>query len=313
MNGNIWSKIKKKIIFTSYLLKSRKISSILRELIPKNKKLSILDVGAGNRYLSAVLNFDGAANISMVDPHKSLFWSFENLKKKLIYKDLLKAYKVGIGKNTIKKTLFIGKKSTGSTFVDIFKVSKKKKIKLNMNYFSVSKEIVQIYKFYDLLTKYNLKKPDIVKIDVEGLEIEVLDSILDVGKPYLIQIESNINSNLYENTFDQIHRKLTSLNYSLTTLHPNYYYPAYSSINKNLIKDNYEYPKIRSKIEQVDSIYILKKKINLREILILIGYGFLCEAFQFFTKFERKIEKKNRNILKIFFKNYIPQSIFKTF
>lgn len=312
MNLNIWSKIKRKIIFFNYLSKSRKISSILRKLIPDNNKLSIIDVGAGNRYLPTLLNFDGSAYISMIDPHKNLFWSFENLKKNFIYKNLIKAYKVGLGKNTKKKTLYIGKKSTGSTFINIFNISKKKKLKLNMNYFSKSREVVQIYKFFDFLKKFNIKKPDIVKIDVEGLEFEVLDSILNTCKPYLIQIESNINSSLYENTFDQIHKKLTSLNYSLATLHPNYDYPQYSSIKKKFINDNYEYPKIRSKIEQVDSIYILKKKITLREILMLIGYGFLLQAFQLFTKFQKKINKKNRIILKIFFKNYIPQSIFKT-
>jgi FkbM family methyltransferase len=309
---NIWSKIKKRIIFYNYLSKSRKISLILRKLISKNERLSILDIGAGNRYLPILLNFDGSAYISMVDPHKNLFWSFENLKKNLIYKNLLRAYKVGIGKNTKKKTLYIGKRSTGSTFLNIFNISKKKKIKLNMNYFSKSKEVVQIYKFCDFLIKYKLKRPDIVKIDVEGLEFEVLDSILNNGKPYLIQIESNVNSDLYGNTFDQIHKKLTSLNYSLVTLHPNYYYPQYSSTKKSFLNDNYEYPKIRSKIEQVDSIYILKKKITLREILILIGYGFLSQAFQFFTKFQKKLKKKNRILLKIFFKKHIPYSIFKT-
>ena len=307
-----WSRLRRAIITKNFSLKSKKISLLLRSLISNNKKLSFLDIGAGNRFLAILLNFDGCANVSMVDPHKSLFWSCDNLKKHLIFKDLVKPYKVGIGKKTTNKTLHIGKKSTGSTFIDIFKIAKDKKIKINMDYFSISKETVKVFKVKDLLTKYKLKKPEIVKIDVEGLEVDVLDSVLNVSKPFLIQLETNINSNLYGNTFNQIHKKFTSLNYNLTTFHPNFNYPEYSSVNKKFINDYYDYPKIRSKIMMVDSIYILKSKNTLREIIMLIGYGFLIEAFQMFNKIEKKIEIKKRKNLKIFFIEHIPKSVFKT-
>jgi FkbM family methyltransferase len=307
-----WSRLRRAIITKNFSLKSKKISLLLRSLISNNKKLSFLDIGAGNRYLAILLNFDGCADVSMVDPHKNLFWSCDNLKKHLIFKDSVKPYKVGIGKKTTKKILHIGKKSTGSTFIDIFKVSKNKKLKIDMNYFSISKEMVQIFKVRDLLSKYKIKKPEIVKIDVEGLEGEVLESVLDVSRPFIIQIESNINSDLYGNTFDQIHQKLTSLDYNLATFHPSYRFSKYSSINKKLINDYYDYPKIRSKIVQSDSIYILKNKNTLRKIAILIGYGFLVEAFEMFKKIEKKIKIKDRNNLKIFFKKHIPKSILKT-
>ncbi len=307
-----WSRLKRAIITKKFFLRSKKISLLLISLLGKNKKLSFLDVGAGNRYLAILLNFDGCANVSMVDPHKNLFWACENLKKKLIFKDLIKPYNVGIGKKTTKKILHIGKKSTGSTFVDIFKVSKSKKFKLDMDYFSISKETVKVFKVKDLIDKYKLKKPEIVKIDVEGLEVDVLDGVLEVSKPFIIQIESNNSSNLYGNTFNQIHQKLTSLGYDLATFHPNYNYPEYSSVNKKFINNYYDYPKIRSRIIMMDSIYILKAKNNLREIIMLIGYGFLIEAFQMFNKIDIKIEVKNRKKLKLFFKEHIPKSIFKT-
>ena len=307
-----WSRLKKKIILKNYLPKSKKTALLLRSLLGDDKKLSVLDVGAGNRYLAILLNFDGCANISMIDPHKNLFWSSENLKKELIFKDLVKSYKVGLGKKTVKKTLYIGKKSTASTFVNIFKISKKKNFQLDMDYFSKSKEIVQIFTVKDLLTTYKIKKPEIVKIDVEGLEAEVLDGVLHTSKPFLIQIESNINSSLYGNTFNQIHKRLTSLNYELATFHPNYKYPEYSSVNKKLINDYYDYPKVRSQITMLDSIYILKKKNTLREISMLIGYGFLIEAFQIFNKIKKEIKDNNKNKLKIFFKEHIPKPIYKT-
>ena len=160
-----------------------------------------------------------------------------------------------------------------------------------MDYFSISKETVKVFKVKDLLTKYKLKKPEIVKIDVEGLEVDVLDSVLNVSKPFLINSEIHINSNLYGNFGMSTILIQTAF---ITTFHPNFNYPEYSSVNKKFINDYYDYPKIRSKIMMVDSIYILKSKNTLREIIMLIGYGFLIEAFQMFNKIEKKIEIKKR-------------------
>ena len=56
----------------------------------------------------------------------------------------------------------------------------------------------------------------------------------------------------------------------------------------------------------------LKKKNTLREISMLIGYGFLIEAFQIFNKIKKEIKDNNKNKLKIFFKEHIPKPIYKT-
>ena len=180
-----------------------------------------------------------------------------------------------------------------------------------MNYFSKGREIVKIFSTKDFLKKFNVQKPEIVKIDVEGLEIEVLKSVLKVSKPTIIQIETNVNSSVYFNTFDKVHDTLTSQGYFLATLHPSYSYSEYASTKDKFFTNYYDYPKIRSIITQTDNIYILKKNNSLRKILILIGYGFIIEAFQIY-KLEKKIDLKDKKKLNNFFKNFIPKSIFKT-
>ena len=129
---------------------------------------------------------------------------------------------------------------------------------------------------------------------------------------YIFLLNNQSYLSFFQNNIDQIHQKLTSLNYNLATLHPSYKFSKYSSINKELINDHYDYPKIKSKIVQLDSIYILNKKNTLREVIMLIGYGFLVEAFEIFKRIEKRIKIKDRNKLKIFFKKQIPKSIFKT-
>lgn len=307
---NILHRTKSKIIDGIFYAKSKKISFFLRSIL-KGNKISILDIGAGNRYLPILLNFDGSADISLIDPHRSLFWSYKNLKKKFIYKDCLKTYQLGIGEKTEIKNFHVGKRSTGSTFINIFKNSKKKKTKLDMNYFSKGIEKVKIYSAKDFLKKFKIKKPEIVKIDVEGLEEKVLNSILKISKPIIIQTETNINSEIYDNTFDKIHRILTEKGYFLATLHPSYALGNYASINNKVFTNYYDYPEIRSIIQQTDNIYIFKKNNTLRKIIVLIGYGFLIEAYKIFLD-KKKINSVNKKKFKIFFKKTIPKSIFKS-
>lgn len=304
---NTFNKMKAKIINEIFYAQSKKISLFLRSML-KGKKISIFDIGAGNRYLPILLNFDGTADISLIDPHRSLFWSYENLKKKFIYKDCLKTYQLAIGDKTEVKNFYVGKKSTGSTFINIFENSKKKKTKLNMNYFSKGVEKVKVYNTKEFLKKFKVQKPEIVKIDVEGLEDKVLKSILKVSKPIIIQTETNINSNIYENTFNDIHHTLTSKGYYLATFHPIFNIDSYASTNNKIFTNYYDYPVVRSIITQSDNIYILKKNNSLRKILILIGYGFVLEAFKA-LKEKRRIDLKDKQKFQKFFKIIIPKKI----
>jgi FkbM family methyltransferase len=198
----MFKKISNKIQFLKFLKRSRTNSKIIKRIV--KKKICIIDIGAGHRYLSSLLNFDGSAEIHMIDPHKSLLWSSENLKKIIENKEDVKTYQVGIGAQTMKKVMYMGTRPTASTFLNIFKLSKGKKYELDMKYFSKNKQLVNIFSFKDFLKKFNIKSPSIIKIDVEGMEDIVLNSILKSCRPFLLQIEVNVNSELYNNTFNKM-------------------------------------------------------------------------------------------------------------
>ena len=61
----------------------------------------------------------------MVDPNKSLDWSYNNFKRIIKYPQNLFKFNFGIGNKSIKK-YFVTKTLTGSTFIDIYNISKKK-------------------------------------------------------------------------------------------------------------------------------------------------------------------------------------------
>ena len=88
-----------------------------------------------DRYLPTLLNFDGVSKIAMVDPNKSLEWSYNNFKKIVQYPENLYKFNFGISDKTSKLEYFIAKTLTGSTFSDVYKNAKKNKKKLDSEYF----------------------------------------------------------------------------------------------------------------------------------------------------------------------------------
>jgi len=295
------NKIYNKFLGFKFQANVRKVVPLIKRL-SNNKKLSIVDIGAGNRYLNTVLNFDGTAKIIMIDPHKSLKWSVNNLKKKINNKNQVFSYNVAIGNQTQNKELYLSKRPTGSTLINVYKVAKNKKIKIDMNYFSKNKLTIKVYTFYDFLKKFSLPKPDIVKIDVEGLEIQVVESILKCCKPLLIELETNINSPLYGNTFTNIHEILTKANYELKAT-----YPVFER-NKNssnaFLAGITSFPINRSPLRQMDCIYVLKTNDTKKKLAVLIGWGFIFEAFNIYNKISKKITPELRRVINNFFKYY---------
>jgi hypothetical protein len=89
---------------------------------------------------------------------------------------------------------------------------------------------------------------------------------------------------------------------------------AYQQINSLLIYPlfkifvsntslNYYYPKRRALLEQADCIYVKKTSILEKKIAILIGWGFIQEAFELYKKNPTKLKNKCKNKLKKFFCN----------
>ena len=294
---NYTNKISNKILDFKFILNAKKIANLIKELLGSHK-LSIVDIGAGNRYLKTILNFDGAAKIVMIDPHKSLEWSVNNLKNKLKNKKEVFSYRVAIGRKTQTKELYLSKRPTGSTLVNVHKIAKNKKIMIDMNYFSTNKLSIKVYTFYDFLKKFSLPKPDIVKIDVEGLEIQVIESILKCCKPLLIELETNINSSIYGDTFTTIHKILSKANYQLKAAYPAY--DAYANSGnsfKAFLSGNYYYPINRSPLRQMDCIYVLKTNDTKKKLAALIGWGLIFEAADLYNKIFKKITPKLRKVI----------------
>ena len=152
--------------------------------------------------------------------------------------------------------------------------------------------------------KFNV---DIIKIDVEGLEEKIVSSVIKNSNPSLIEVETNLNSEIYPNTFNKINHLLIKKNYKLVTGFSIFKRTKNKKIqNSQFELGNYDNPILRSSLEQFECIYIKdKKKYDLKDIVIFIGYGLLHEVqkiiHQSKIKFSKLTESQVNKIIKDFF------------
>ena len=68
--------------------------------------------------------------------------------------------------------------------------------------------------------------------------------------------------------------------------------------NSQFEKGNYDNPILRSSLEQFECIYIKdKKKYNLKDITILLGYGLLYEAKKILNQKKIKLSKLSNHLI----------------
>ena len=99
---------------------SRNINPILKKIT--KEKIHILDLGAGNRYLKSIINFDGISEIALVDPSQNLEISSKNLMQKIKDKKAIKIFNFAISNKNGKSNFYPSKISTGSSLINFHKL-----------------------------------------------------------------------------------------------------------------------------------------------------------------------------------------------
>ena len=166
----------------------------------KNKKFKLIfDIGANvGEYSELFKNIDKNIEIVCFEPQKEVF---KKLKKNLKNFKKIKFYNYAIGNKNVYEKLNI---NLGSSYISSFSKYNKKssyyKIRKTLLKKNDSKlfERVKVVKL-DTIKEFKKKKIDLVKIDVEGYEIEVLlgmEKILENTKMIMIEIH---RSNMYLN------------------------------------------------------------------------------------------------------------------
>mgnify|MGYP001348387721 CR=1 FL=1 len=248
--------------------------------------------------LPEIINFDGISKVFLIDPNNNIQYSYNQLIKYFSDKKNIFTYKYGISDKTKKLKYYKSFKSTISTFA-----LNNKRLKKNLKYYNNENEILQVYGFGDFLKKFKLPKPDIIKIDVEGLELKVVNSVLKNSSPLIVQIETNINNPMLDESFSKINNSLINDGYFLYTLFPSYgelNLKKYNNINLNDIELNL----IKNYIVQGECYYIKRKKYYTpKDLVCIYAYGFheyflniLTTSVKRFSNSEKKFFRRLENI-----------------
>lgn len=283
---NIKKRFIRKLSFFNLKKKNYKLKIIYKNF--KIPKINIFDIGAGQRIIPDIINFDGIARVYLIDPNKNLNYSYNQLKKYFLdHKNIFK-FQLGISDKSRKLKYYENSISTGSTFV-----INKKKFKLNSKNY-LKPVFLKVFSFIDFIKKFKLKKPDIVKIDVEGLELKVLNSILKCSDPFLVQVETNINNPFFSESFTKVHDLLVKKDYFLYTFYPSYGdfdYGAQSvKLNNNVNLEDIEINLKKNYLLQAECYYLKNvKNFKIKHFLIVLGFGL-------FGIFKNKINLKNLKI-----------------
>lgn len=172
-----------------------------------NNRLVIFDVGANiGQYASACKRHVPSAEVYSFEPSKKTFEILKNKSKDL----LVKAYNIGFGEKKGTKTLFSDQDSSG--LASLYKRDLEYR-KINFE----KKETVKIETIDEFCEKNIIEKIDLLKIDVEGSELSVLNGakkMLRNRKIKQIQFEfggCNISSRVFFKDFWNLLNKDYSL------------------------------------------------------------------------------------------------------
>lgn len=167
-----------------------------------------VDIGAhiGKYTILVGKKLNGSGKVIAIEPEKN---NFKILKKNISLNKLnnIHAINVGCFSENKKTKLFIDREGTGAHSIS--------------NQISKKYEEIDVRKLDDVLSQLKIKKVDLIKIDVEGAEVNVLKGSLKTLKKSHPKI---IFEALDKNTLSEIRSLLKKLNYRIKKINKTDYF-----------------------------------------------------------------------------------------
>jgi FkbM family methyltransferase len=161
----------------------------------------VLDVGANVGMFTNYISLRNAKTVHAIEPNSK---AFEQLKKQFYYQHGVKLHKVGLDTEDGQKLLYTNNEnSTISSF-------------LNKTSSDISEELIDMYRLPTFCRNLNISKVDLIKMDIEGMEYGIFDSLSDTDilmcDRYLV--EYHLNS-LTDNKAKKLITRLERLGYDV--------------------------------------------------------------------------------------------------
>lgn len=283
-------------------LRSEVINSIL-----EGAKINCIDVGSANGLQPHWSRMYHNINLLAFEPHPKSYEGIILQYKEKIESGEFKVLLSGLSDTGGKRILYSTNVPTGSSLLEPDITLDEVK---NSNYFFPWKEIeVNTLSLADAIQREKFPLPDIIKLDIQGLEYDVISSFSNEIKKNLLFVEVEINlTSVYKGQkhFNQYLKLFQEMGFQLLDFRTTRGFTPINSgtdFYKEVLGDFQPYePSMAQKIIEVDAVFVKnyaslleeKNQERLRKIIsILCVYNFYYEAILILKQaFEAKIFSK---------------------
>lgn len=159
---------------------------LIKRYKPNQVNLNVIDIGANFGYLSAVWASSIAkeGNVIAFEPNKNIFDCIEKTIKANNFQDRFKAYNLAVGNKNKTIQLNVSQLSSNSESMES----------------AINSYEVEMIKLDSVLENEKLDEVDIIKIDVDGIELEILNGAIQTLKTnsVIVIVETNDDYRIIE-------------------------------------------------------------------------------------------------------------------
>ena len=163
----------------------------LEDLVKDLEVEIVIDVGSNKgQFLLLTENFFECKKIYSFEPIEEFFEMQKNFFK---HKNNISFFNFALGEKTTKNTFYITKRKDSSSF---FKINES--IKSNDDFKIIEKKEIQIHSLDEIMVNENLNGSILLKIDVQGYELEVLKGGVETLKKIKYVIVETSDNQIYQ-------------------------------------------------------------------------------------------------------------------
>lgn len=294
----------------------------VKKAILGTERMVGVDVGSAGGLQPHWRSYEGAVDFYLFEPHRESFAKLKAQFSSSSYSNSFHVLPIGLSKTGGERTLYMLNCPTGSSLYPVNPASEF--ASPDNNYIYPIREVkIQTRCLDDVLNEQKVANVDIIKLDVQGAELEILQGLGDVRRKHLLlaEVEVNISSGATNNigpyeggpTWGQIDEMLTAEGMRLLDVSVARGYRAKNGDSdwyQREIFDVYENsPSLSARVWEADVVYVRDWRLlvadgdagSIRKLAVaLCGYRFFSEAYFMVEKAEeaKVFDKAAANELK---------------